>query len=92
MLMIALCSSLVGAVMGTRFKVQMLFPAVVLGIAMVAAVAAYKGSAVSSTIVAAVVCVTSLQLGYFAGLFTRFCMAASRVASHRSLPSTAARS
>lgn len=91
MVMIALCSSLIGAVMGTRFKVQVLFPAAVLGIVMVAAAAAYKGSAMSSMIVAAVVCVTSLQLGYFAGLFTRFCMAASRIASHRSLRSTAAR-
>jgi hypothetical protein len=92
MVMIALCSSLIGAVMGTRFKVQVLFPVAMLGCVMVAAVAVLKGSAMSSAIGAAIVCVISLQIGYLGGLFTRFCMAASRVASHRSLRSTAARS
>jgi hypothetical protein len=92
MVMIALCSSLIGAVMGIRFKVQVLFPAAVLGIVTVAAVALHKGSTISWASVAAIVCVASLQIGYLAGLFTRFCMAASRMASHRSLHSTAARS
>jgi hypothetical protein len=92
MVMIALCSSLVGAVMGTRFKVQVLFPAAMLGCVMVAAVAVFKGSAMSSTIAAAIVCVISLQIGYLGGLFTRFCMAASRGTFYRSLRSTATRS
>ena len=92
MVMIALCSSLIGAVIGTRFKVQVLFPAAMLGCVMVAAVAVLKDSAVSSAIVAAIVCVISLQIGYLGGLFTRFCMAASRVTSHRSIRSTAVRS
>ena len=92
MFMIALCSSLVGAVIGTRFKVQVLFPAAMLGCAMVAAVAVLKGSALSSAIVAAILCVISLQIGYLGGLFTRFCMAASRGTFYRSLRSTVARS
>lgn len=92
MVMIALCSSLIGAVMGTRFKVQVLFPTTMLGIVMVAAVAVLKGSTLSWAIAAATVCVVSLQMGYLGGLFTRFYMAASRVAPHRSLRSTAARS
>ncbi len=92
MVMIALCSSLIGAVMGTRFKVQVLFPAAMLGCVMVGAVAVLKGSTMSWAIVAAILCVVSLQIGYLGGLFTRFYMAASRVASHRSLRSTAVRS
>jgi hypothetical protein len=92
MVMIALCSSLIGAVMGTRFRVQVLFPAATLGFTMVAAVALLKGSAMSSAIVAAIICVISLQIGYLGGLFTRFYVAASRVTSHRSLRSTAVRS
>jgi hypothetical protein len=92
MIMIALCSSLIGAVLGVRFKVQVLFPAALLGFAIVAIVAALKGSTISSAIVAAIVCVISLQIGYLGGLFTRFFMAASRVAFHRSLRSTTARS
>jgi hypothetical protein len=91
MVMIALCSSLIGAVLGTRFRIQVLFPAAVLGLTIVAATAALKGSAASSAITAAVVFVIALQLGYLGGLFTRFCLAAARLASHRSLRSTTAR-
>jgi hypothetical protein len=69
-----------------------LFPAALLGFVIVASVAAFKGSVMSSAIVAAIVCVISLQIGYLGGLFTRFCMAAARVASRRSLRSTAVRS
>ena len=92
MVMIAICSSLIGAVMGTRFKVQVLFPAAMLGCMTVAAVAVLKGSTISWAIAAAILCVVSLQIGYLGGLVTRFYMAASRVASHRSLRSTTARS
>ena len=92
MVMIALCSSLIGAVLGIRFRVQVLFPAVVFNLMTVATVAAFKGSAVSSAILAIIVSVTSLQIGYFGGLFTRFCMAASRAVSLRSLPTTTVRS
>ena len=92
MIMIALCSSLIGAVMGTRFRVQILFPAATLGCATIAAVAVFKGSAISSAIMAAIICVIALQIGYLGGLLTRFFMAASRVTSRRPLRSTAIRS
>jgi ABC-type amino acid transport system permease subunit len=91
MVMIALCSSLIGAVLGTRFRIHALFPAAVLGLMIVAAVAAFKGTALSSAIAAAVVFGGALQVGYLGGLFTRFCMAGTRLASYRSLRSTAAR-
>lgn len=91
MVMIALCSSLIGAVLGIRFRVQVLFPVAIFSIVTVTSVAAFKGSAVSSAILAVIVSVISLQLGYLGGLFTRFAMAASRVASLRSLPSTTVR-
>jgi hypothetical protein len=91
MVMIALCSSLIGAVLGTRFRIHVLFPAAALGLMIVAAVAALKGSATSSAIAAAIVFVSALQLGYLGGLFTRFCLAAARLANHRTLRSTTAR-
>jgi hypothetical protein len=90
MVMIALCSSLIGAVLGTRFRIHVLFPAAVLGLMIVAAVAALKGSPTSSAIVAAIVFVIALQVGYLGGLFTRFCLAAARLPSYRSLRSTTA--
>jgi len=92
MVMIALCSSLVGAVLGTRFRVLVLFPAALIGFVTIAVVAALKGAAVSSATLAVVLLVTSLQLGYVGGIFTRYCMVASRVALPRSLRSKTARS
>jgi hypothetical protein len=91
MVMIALCSSLIGAVLGIRFRVQVLFPVATFGLLTVAAVTAFKGTAVSSAILASIISVTSLQIGYLGGLFTRFFMTASRVTSLRSLPSTTVR-
>src|SRR5437868_5606427 len=90
MLMIALCSSLVGAVLGTGFRVWVLFPAMMLGLLSVAALATLKGSTVSWAITAAMACVIPIQLGYLGGLFTRFCMAAVRGAPQSSLHSTTA--
>jgi hypothetical protein len=90
MVMIALSSSLVGAVLGTRFRIQVLFPAVMLGLVVVAIVAALERSTISAAAAAAIVYTVCLQLGYLGGLLTRFCMAAVRVASHRSIRSTTA--
>jgi hypothetical protein len=88
MLMIALSSSLIGAVFGTRFRVQMLFPAAMLGFVTVAAIAALKGSAVSSTVTAELVYAISLQIGYLGGLLTQVLMTVARVPSPRPLPSS----
>jgi hypothetical protein len=92
MIMIALCSLLVGAVMGTRFRVQVLFPAAALACATVTIMGLLRGSSASSIVVAALVGVTTLQIGYLGGLLTRFYMAASRIASRRPLRSSPLRS
>ena len=92
MVMIALCSSLIGAVLGTRFRVHVLFPAVVLGLVIVATVAVIKEASFSSALTALAIYAVALQFGYLGGLFVRFCMAAARTPSHRSLSSTTVRS
>ena len=74
MVMIALCSALFGATLGTRFKVLVLVPATILGIVLVTAVAAANGAAVSAAIGAVVVWAIFLQLGYLGGLLTRLCL------------------
>ena len=92
MVMIALSSSLIGAVLGTRFKVLILFPTIAVGIALVAAIAALLGSALSTAIIAAVTLGVCLQVGYLGGLVTRICLtAARRPLPPRSLPSTIVR-
>jgi hypothetical protein len=92
MVMIALCSSLIGAVLGTRFKVLILYPAMMIGLALVAIIAAVRGSALSTAFGAALTLGVFLQLGYLGGLVTRLCLTAGRPVSPRSLPSTIARS
>ena len=81
MVMIAICSSLVGAVLGTRLKVLVLFPAMLLGFALLLGVAAIHGSPASSTFAAAAVLAICLQLGYLGGLLTRHCLTLGRVTS-----------
>ena len=92
MVMIALCSSLVGATLSTRFRVLVLIPAIVLGVVLVATSAVVKGSALSSAIGALAVWVVFLQLGYMGGLLTRHVLEAIGLAPHRPIHSTIARS
>lgn len=91
MVMIALASSLFGAVLGIRFRIHILAPAVMLGLVLVASVAVLKGSTFASPGTAAIVFVIALQIGFLGGLFTRFCLVAARLSFNRSLRSTVAR-
>jgi hypothetical protein len=75
---IYLCSSLIGAALGARFKVIVLFPAILLGVVLVAAIAAIGGAPPSAAFSAAVVWTVSLQFGYFGGLLAHLCLAAGR--------------
>ena len=88
MLMAILCSSLVGAVLGTRFKVQVLFPLAPLAFVVSAGVMALTHAAVGPALLAGTVSVVGLQIGYLGGLFTRFSVAAARVSSKQPLRST----
>jgi hypothetical protein len=88
MVMIALCSSLIGAVLGTRFRVQVLFPVTAFGFVIVAVIAAAKGWTVWSAITTELVCAVSLQIGYLGGLVVLACMTAARVPLRRSQRST----
>jgi hypothetical protein len=88
MAMIALCSSLIGAVLGTRFRVQVLFPVTAFGFLIVAVMAALKGSTIWSAMTAELVCAVSLQIGYLGGLLALACMTAARVPLRRSQRAT----
>jgi hypothetical protein len=91
MIMIALCSALLGAVLGTRFKVLILLPTIAVGIAFVSVVAVLRGSALPTAVGVAVAWVIFLQLGYLGGLVARVATAA-RPLSPGPLPSTITRS
>jgi hypothetical protein len=91
MVLIALCSALIGATLSTQYKVPALFPAAMMGVALVTAVAALKGSTVSATISALAVWTICLQLGYLGGLLTHYCLEATGLAPRRWLHSPIAR-
>jgi hypothetical protein len=88
MVMIALSSSLIGAVLGTHYKFLVLLPVAITGAALVAMVAVFKGLAIVAAITAIGVWVVCLQVGYMAGLLTRYCLEATGLAPQRSLHST----
>ncbi len=92
MVMIALCSSLLGATLGTRFRVLVLIPAIMLGVLLIAATAAVKGSSLSSMIGAIAIWAVFLQLGYLGGLLTRHVLEAIGLTPQRPFHSTIARS
>lgn len=91
MVMIALSSSLIGAVLGTHYKVLVLLPVAIAGAALVAMVAVFKGLALVAAMTAIGIWVTCLQLGYIGGLLTRYCLEATGLMPQRSLHSTVSR-
>jgi hypothetical protein len=88
MLMTILCSSLVGAVLGTRLKVKVLFPLAPLAFCVAASLVGVAQAAFKPALLAGVAAVVALQIGYLGGLFTRWSVAAARISSKRSVRST----
>jgi hypothetical protein len=78
MTMFMISGTLLGAVLGLRFKVLVLLPAIIIGTVSLAAVAFLHGNAVSTTAFAMMAWALALQFGYLTGLFTRFVLAVSR--------------
>jgi hypothetical protein len=76
MLMLSLICLLVGAVLGQRFKVQVLIPAMAL--AMAAAAGLAHASTFWQILGAVLVATTSLQIGYVAGVGIRYLIAEAR--------------
>jgi hypothetical protein len=91
MLMLMILSTLFGAVLGTRFKVWVLFPTIFVSAALLAVAAAAHGSGLWSATVSIVLCATGLQIGFLGGVATRFVVATARAPRLRGTrPTTAA--
>ena len=86
MMMAVIWSSLVGAILGLRFKVQVLFLAAPAAFAISAGIAGATRAVEPALLVGAATAV-GLQIGYLGGLFTRFAMAASRTSPKPALRS-----
>ena len=64
MITLAICSTLVGSILGIRFRFIILLPIIVLGAICLAAISSAQGAAFSQTILPIVIFATLLQLGY----------------------------
>ncbi len=64
MITLAICSMLIGSVLGIRFRFVVLPPIIALGAACLIAISSAQGAALSQTIVPVVIFATLLQLGY----------------------------
>ena len=78
MLMLVLASMLVGAVLGLRFRILVLVPALLLMLALVVAGGLAHGDDVWSILLALMLGGISIQLGYLGGTAIRFTVAAAR--------------
>jgi hypothetical protein len=75
--MLMLLALLVGAVLGMRFKVFVLIPAIGLTVPIILAVGMIRGESVASFAVTAILAGACLQIGYLAGAVTRYTIAAA---------------
>jgi hypothetical protein len=76
--MLLLLALLIGAVLGMRFKVLVLIPAIGLIVPAIVAAGMIRGESVASLAVIAIVAGSCLQIGYLAGAVTRYATAAAR--------------
>jgi hypothetical protein len=66
---VAIFSLLIGSLLGGRFRIFILPPAIVFGGAIIGIVSAWHGYAAGHTVVTILVFASVLQLGYFCGAF-----------------------
>jgi hypothetical protein len=71
---------LIGAVLGMRFKVLILMPAIGFALVVVLAGGIAGGASLTATLIAAVLASICLQFGYLGGIGTRYGMALIRAA------------
>jgi hypothetical protein len=86
MMMLAITAMLIGAVLGLRFTVIILFPAIIIGSAATFAIGMARSDSLLSVLLAIVMAMTMLQMGYLGGTFIRLGIAGH--ASKRIRPKT----
>ncbi len=86
MAMIVIFSTLLGAVLGTRFRVFILFPVTAFAFLTVAGGSLIYGFSPVWSFALAGASAAALQLGYLGGVATRFVMLAARLRTLRGQP------
>jgi len=78
MSMLILLVFLLGAVLGMRFKVLILIPAIAFALIAILVGGVARGDSVSAILVAVVLASICLQIGYLSGIATRYSIALAR--------------
>jgi len=78
MMMLVMTALLTGALLGLRFKAFILVPAVVIGSATVLIVGIARSDSIWPTLLATVLAITALQVGYLSGAVVHFSIAKAR--------------
>ena len=71
MMILAVAAMLVGAALGLKFKVLILLPAIVIGLAVIFAAGLFGLSSQGHFMLAAALATVALQIGYLAGIVIR---------------------
>jgi hypothetical protein len=79
MTLLAMTAMLIGALLGLRFKVLILVPAIVIGSAATLGIGMAHSNSLWFTLLAMVLAITALQMGYLGGAIIRFVIAGARV-------------
>jgi hypothetical protein len=91
MMILFLMGVLVGAVLGVRFKVLVLVPAICAALPVVVVAEIARGEGIWGLALATIVVASSLQIGYILGNVVWFVTGAARATNHRtsSMPTSA---
>ena len=79
MTMLSMTAMLIGALLGLRFKVLILVPAIIIGSAATLGIGMAHSNSLWFTLLAMVLAITALQMGYLGGAVIRFINAGTRV-------------
>jgi hypothetical protein len=83
MMMLAILSLLAGMVLGQRFKVLILIPAIAASLIVAVAAGIARADDIWSIVMMAVLAATSLQIGYLGGTAIRVMIVATRASRRR---------
>ena len=78
MMTIAMIALLIGALLGLRFRVFILVPAIVIGSATILSVGIARSDSIWPTLLATALAITALQVGYLSGAVVHFSIAKAR--------------
>ena len=83
MSMLIFSAFLLGAALGMRFKVFILIPVAAFALIAIVAASIAHGNSVSGTLIAGVLTLCCLQIGYISGVVTRYSLTQARAERQR---------